>query len=41
MVAEEAVLVKVDIQVAARDAETRKMAQQLGKRHKWLAADIR
>lgn len=33
--------VKIEIQVAARDANTRKLAAQLGKRHKWVAPDVR
>lgn len=33
--------VKVEVQVAARDADTRKLVSEMGKRHKWLASDIR
>lgn len=33
--------VKVEIQVAARDSNTRKLVSQMGKRHKWVASDIR
>lgn len=32
---------RVDVQLAARDAHTRRLVAALGKRHKWLATDIR
>jgi hypothetical protein len=33
--------VKVELQLAARDANTRKLVDQLGKRPKWLVKDLR
>jgi hypothetical protein len=32
---------KVELQLAARDANTRKLAAQLGKKPKWLVKDLR
>lgn len=33
--------IKVEVQLAARDANTRKLAAQLGKRPKWVVKDIK
>jgi hypothetical protein len=33
--------VQVELQLAARDANTRKLAAQLGKRPKWVVKEIR
>jgi hypothetical protein len=41
MEAEQEENVKVEIQLAARDSNTRKLVSQMGKRHKWVATDIR
>lgn len=33
--------IRVEIQVAARDANTRMLVSHMGKRHKWIASDVR